>query len=109
MNNEEKIIALLEAQGRTLDAHGRILEAQGREIATIKKNTDALYDEVAKINVSLENEIRPKLDLLFEGQKTLLETLAPKNRVEALEDEMAFLKQVIKNLASEVNDLKKAQ
>ena len=49
------------------------------------------------------------MEALAEGQKTILETLAPKNRVEALEDEVAFLKQMIKTLASEVNNLKKAQ
>lgn len=88
MTNEEKIIAMLEAQGRTLEAQGR---------------------EIAKINIAIEHDICPKIDLLFEGQRTLLETLAPKNRVEALEDEVSFLKQMIKTLASEMDNLKKAQ
>ena len=56
-----------------------------------------------------EAAIIPKFDLLADGQKTLLETMAPKSRVEALEDEVAFLKQMLRTLASEVNELKKAQ
>lgn len=53
--------------------------------------------------------IKPQFDLLADGQKTILETLAPKSRVEALEDEMLFMKQVIKSLTKEISDLKKAQ
>nr|DAJ54694.1 MAG TPA: zipper dimerization domain transcription factor-like protein [Caudoviricetes sp.] len=56
-----------------------------------------------------EAAIMPKFDLLADGQKTLLETMAPKSRVEALEDEVAFLKQMLRTIASEVNELKKAQ
>lgn len=65
--------------------------------------------EIGKINVALENRVFPQLEALAEGQKTILETLAPKDRVEVLEDEVSFLKQMIKTLASEVNELKKAQ
>lgn len=50
-----------------------------------------------------------QLQLLAEGHKTILETLAPKNRVEVLEDEISFMKQVIKSLSQEVAELKKAQ
>ena len=36
--------------------------------------------------IILENTIVPRLDALAEGQKALMETLAPKSRVEALEE-----------------------
>ena len=75
----------------------------------INKRLDQMQEESGKINVALENRVFPQLEALAEGQKTILETLAPKNRVEALEDEVSFLKQMIKTLASEVNELKKAQ
>lgn len=71
----------------------------------ISKNSD----EIRKINVTLENDVFPQLRLLAEGQKTILETMAPKNRVEALEDEVIFLKQVIKSISRDVSELKKAQ
>ncbi len=40
--------------------------------------------------VILESDIGPKINRLAEGQQLLLETLAPKNRVEELEDEVSF-------------------
>lgn len=88
MTNEEKILTLLEK-------HSELLERQG--------------DELRNINLTLENQVFPQLQALAEGQKTILETLAPKNRVEALEDEVAFMKSVIKALSQEVAELKKAQ
>ena len=77
--------------------------------ALLDTKIEPINREIASMNMTLENRVFPALEVLSEGQKTILETLAPKNRVEALEDEVAFLKQMIKTLASEVNSLKKAQ
>ena len=77
--------------------------------ALLDSKIEPINREIASINMTLENRVFPAMEALAEGQKTILETLAPKNRVEALEDEVAFLKQMIKTLASEVNSLKKAQ
>lgn len=68
-----------------------------------------INESIRDLNLEMENTVKPQLQALAEGQKTILETLAPKNRVEALEDEVAFLKQMIRTLASDVNNLKKAQ
>ena len=51
----------------------------------------------------------PKFNLLAEGQQTLLETLAPKSRVEELEEEVDFLKSIIKLHSEQIAELKKAQ
>ena len=56
-----------------------------------------------------ESEITPKFNLLVEGQQTLLETLAPKSRVEELEEEVDFLKSIIKLHSEQIAELKKAQ
>lgn len=61
------------------------------------------------MNVIIENQIAPKFNTLAEGQQTLLEKLAPKSRVEELEDEVDFLKTVIKLHTREIEELKKAQ
>ena len=56
-----------------------------------------------------ESSIVPNFQLLAEGHQTLLETLAPKSRVDNLEDDVIFLKSIVKSLMQEVADLKKAQ
>ena len=59
-------------------------------------NAQDRKDIAELMHVIIESEITPKLNLLVEGQQTLLETLAPKSRVEELEDEVSFLKSVIR-------------
>lgn len=61
------------------------------------------------MRVIVESEITPKLNLLADGQKTLLETLAPKSRVQELEEEVDFLKSIIKLHSQQIAELKKAQ
>lgn len=95
MNNEERILELMEQ-------HQKMLE-------TINSDVSDLKARITKIEVTQENIIIPNIQALAEGQKTILETLAPKNRVEALEDDVAFLKTIIKAMNQEINDLKKAQ
>ena len=47
---------------------------------------DRDYQEIAHMfKVIVESDIGPKLNKLAEGQQVLLETLAPKNRVEELD------------------------
>ena len=57
----------------------------------------------------IEGAIIPQLQLLAEGHQNILDTLAPKNRVEALEDEIIFIKSVMKAMTQEIAELKKAQ
>ena len=77
-----------------------VMEAQKKEI---------LQETAAATRVLIESSIMPKFNLLAEGQQTLLETLAPKSRVEALEEEVDFLKSIIKLHSEQIAELKKAQ
>ncbi len=95
MTNEEKILSLLESHSRILEAHSQALKTQG--------------EEIKKINLTLENEVTPQLRALAEGQKTLLEAMTPKSRVDQLEAEVDLLKTVIRSLSRDVAELKKAQ
>ncbi len=75
------------------------------EIGTVRAEINAAEDRWMAF---YESAIQPQLQLLAEGQQTILETLAPKSRVEALEDEVVFLKTVVRTLAQDVAELKKA-
>lgn len=87
-----------------------ILSQTSADMQELKR--DILEESAANTRVILENSVERELRLLAEGQQAILEKLerlAPLSRVEALEDEVAFLKQLMKNLAGEVSELKKAQ
>ncbi len=80
------------------------------KIEEVRKSAvqEAVEQSVQYMNVLYETKFEPQFKLLAEGQQTLLETLAPKSRVEAVEEELAFLKTVVSALNKEVAELKKA-
>lgn len=123
MNNEEKILSLLEKMDTRQTQSDQILAQLTSDMSDMKERMgkldarmdklddrmDKLDDRQTKTEITLENVIVPRLDALAEGQKALMETLAPKSRVEALEEEVSMLKSVIRILSSDVAELKKAQ
>ncbi len=88
MNNEEKILAMLE-------------EMRAEQVE--------MRDLLQKVAITQEGVVLPQLKLLAEGHQNLLDTLAPKPRVEALEEEVDTLKTVVRLLTHDVAELKKAQ
>ena len=63
----------------------------------------------ANMRVILESSIGPQLQLLAEGQNSLLAKLAPRSEVEELREEIDFLKSVVRAHEREIQELKKAQ
>ena len=137
MNNEEKIIALLEKQGELLAKHDVMLErinetltAQGALLAkhdvmlerineTLAEHSEMLAEHsemlenlttrVTKIELTQENIIIPHIQALAEGQETLCQTLCPRDRAERLEVDVDLLKSAVRGLFRDVQELKKAQ
>lgn len=77
----------------------RMKEFVGSSVAAVENRWLVFY----------ESAIQPRFELLAEGHQTLLDTLSPKSRVDALEEEVLFLKSVVKTLAQDVTELKQAQ
>ena len=71
-----------------------VAEAEQR----ITKNTVALMDA----------EFSKKFDLLAEGIQDIQEKLVPRSRVDDLEDEVKFLKSVVRQISEDLQKLKKA-
>ena len=127
MNNEEKILEMLtmlqsemgamrsemDAMRSEMDARFARLEAvqskQGEQLAQINDRLEELDDRSLRSAVMLENQVLPQLQLLYEGQVTLQQTLAPKERVEVLEDDVITLKTVVKSISNRLAALEKAQ
>lgn len=101
--------ALLETLSQTQQEHGKKLQEHGAALDSIAKELHETQIVSQRTAVLVETEIRDKLQLLFDGHQTILDTLAPKSRIESLEDEVAFLKSVVKAISKEVAELKKAE
>ena len=75
-----------------------------------EKDLQAIDALIARrLGVVVESEIMPQFNLLAEGQQTLLQSLAPRSRVEQLEEEVGILKTAIRALSQDVAELKMAQ
>ena len=95
MNNEEKILELLtEMRSEMAKMQDTLAEVDQRSVRT---------------QVLLETEFSDKLQLLYDGQVLLQQTLAPKERVEVLEDEVITLKTTVKMISNRLSVLEKAQ
>ncbi len=101
----EELIAA--SENRTL-AHTKELIAAS-ENRTLAHTKELIAASENRTHAYIEGAVIPQLQILAEGQQTLLETLAPKSRVEALEDEVVFIKSVMKAMSQEIAELKKAQ
>lgn len=95
LNNEEKILDML-AQMQT-------------DIAELKSTQAQMQTDLTRVAVTQENIVLPQIQLLADGQKEIREMLVPRSRVDDLEDEVKFLKSVIRQINEDVQKLKKAQ
>lgn len=77
------------------------------DVRMTKLADEARRGAVHDMQVIIENTIMPSLKLLAEGQKTILETMTPKTRVDELEDEMQLLKAVIRSQSERIAALEK--
>ena len=93
-----------------LEAIGQMMDAQKRELSKMvdEKLNDAEQRITKNMVALIDAEFKPRFDLLAEGQQDILERLVPRSRVDDLEEEMKFLKSVIRQISEEVQALKKA-
>ena len=79
------------------------------EIEASEQRMTGKIDEAENhMKVLMESYFDPKFNLLYENQQSLLEQLAPRSRVDALEDEVKFLKSVFRQMNDEIQQMKKA-
>jgi len=126
MNNEEKILEMLEKHGAMLAEMKAAQNGMQTALAEMNSRLDRMETVQAKQGeqleeldtrslrsaVLLETEVSRDIRLVYEGHAAIMEkldTLTPKSRTEALEDDVAMLKDVVKLMRQEINELKKAQ
>lgn len=101
----------LQAIGQLMDTK---LSAQKSDIigdvkGLLSESDQRVLDEsTRRMNIMLENVVTPKFNLLAESQQSILEKLVPRACVDELEDEVKFLKVIIRQITEDVQNLKKA-
>ena len=80
----------------------------GRIEASEQKMTAKIDEAENRMKVMMESYFDPKFNLLYENQQSMMEQLAPRSRVDDLEDEVKFLKSVVRQMNDDIQKLKKA-
>lgn len=95
---------------KDLQAIAKMMEAQKQDILELmeQQKQDILEQTNANMRVLLELHVEPQLKLLAEGQQEIRTMLVPRSRVDDLEEEVKFLKTVIRQITEDVQQLKKA-
>ncbi len=119
MNNEDKILGLLaEMKADMVEMKADMVEMKAdmvemkADMVEMKAKLEEVDQRSIRTQVLLETEIQDKIQLLFDGHELIkekLDELAPKSRVDDLEDDVAMLKDVVKLMRLEIAELKKAQ
>ena len=76
--------------------------------ATEQRMSEKIDEAESRMKVMMESYFDPKFNLLFENQQIMMEQLAPRSRVDGLEDEVKFLKSIVRQMNDEIQQLKKA-
>ena len=80
---------------------GKIEESEQRMTGKIEESEN-------RMKVMMESYFDPKFNLLYENQQIMMEQLAPRSRVDDLEDEVKFLKSVVRQMNDDIRRLFRA-
>ena len=97
----EQRMEKLEQRQEKLEQRQEKLEQQQQE----------MQETLTRVAVTQEGLVLPRLQALYEGHGAIMERqarLAEKDRVEELEDDVAMLKNSVKRMRVEINELKRA-
>lgn len=78
-------------------------------MSDIKDLQEMISQSESRMVAYVESAIMPKFNLLADGQAAILEKMVPRSRIDDLEEEVRFLKAVIRQMNEDLQRLKKAQ
>ena len=115
MNNEEKILEMLngltsdmaDMKSDIADMKTEIADIK-TDMADMKEDISELKTRVTKVEITQENMVLPKLELLAEGQTELKNQIRRMSVIDAMQDDIATLKTAVRFLSEKVAALDNA-
>lgn len=108
MNNEEKILEILmQMQVEQQKTNDRLASLEASQ-AKLEASQAKLEADVTKIAVTQENVVLPQLQLLSEGHTVIQEQIKRLSVIDALQDDVATLKNAVRFISQELDQLKSA-
>ncbi len=112
MNNEEKILEMLEKLTDRVDRMQGDIAGMKGDIADLKDTQSTMQTTLTRVAVTQENIVLKSLDALAEGQDLThqrLKDLAGKDELAELREEVRLLRSVVAQHSKDIEALKAAQ
>lgn len=109
MTNEEKILAILEQLSSDVSGTKADMAGMKADMAGMKADMSILKDRMDRLEVTLENDIKPTQQLILETLVPLTQKVKEVERIPPIEERVDVLEASVRHLANEIQRLKKAQ
>ncbi len=109
MNNEEKILAILEKMQGDISGLKEDVSGLKEDVSGLKEGQARLEADVSGIKVRLDMDVQRQLNLLAEGQEEILSRMPSEEDMDIIDGRLDTLETVAKSHSKEIAELKKAQ
>jgi len=104
MNNEEKIISMLEKMNDKIENIDSRLANVETKVGSLETDMQTVKREVVKTNMTIENKVNKNIQILVEGHQGLVDKLwRLPEQVDDIQESVSILKFVQKEMAKKVN------
>lgn len=113
MNNEEKILGILEKLTEKVEGMDQRMDRMEGRMDRMEGRMDRMESDISGIKVRLDVDVQRQLNLLAEGHSRLVERLDALEEVRELaeetKDKVDVIYAVVKRHSGDIAELKKAQ
>lgn len=105
----DRVDERLDAMDARFDAVDNRLDAMDARFDAMDERFDGVDNRLTKLEFKIETDVEVKLDALGDGHAAILEQMTPRTRIDDMENELRFLKNIVYRMSDELQQLKKAQ
>ena len=113
MNNEEKILGMLEKLTEKVDGMGQRIDQMDQRMDRMEGRMDRMETDISGIKVRLDVDVQKQINLLSEANSRIVERLDALEEVRELaeetRDKVDVIYAVVKMHSGDIAELKKAQ
>lgn len=108
MNNEEKILGILERIDQRLVSVESGMSEMKSDISGLKTDMSEVKQRVRSIEVTQETTVATRLQLLAEGQTTIQNQIRSLSVIDQLQDDVSTLKNAVRYLSERIEHMEQA-
>ena len=105
----DKLDTRMDKLEERMDSMQEQMGSMQKQMGSVQEQMGSMQETLTRVAITQENVVLPRIQLLAEGQTTILDKMPSKSRIEALEEDVSTLKAIIKFHAADIAELKAAK